>query len=56
MNNIIPRNIEIKANTIEYIEGRNLIKNAPKIKNARAVLQYARSVLSLARWVLSCAK
>lgn len=56
MNNTTPNNIETKANIIEYIEERNLIKNAPKTKNASAVLQYAKSVLSLARWVLSCAK
>ena len=49
MNNTIPNNIEIKANIIEYIEGRNLIRNAPKTKNASAVLQYAKSVLSFAR-------
>ncbi len=34
---------------IRGIEGKNLIKNAPKTKKASAVRQYAKSVLSLAR-------
>ncbi|EKD62035.1 MAG: hypothetical protein ACD_52C00322G0002 [uncultured bacterium] len=34
---------------MEYIETKNLIRNAPKTKNASVVLQYAKSVLSFAR-------
>jgi len=49
MNNTIPNNIEIEANIIEYIEGRNFIRKAPKTKNESVVLQYAKSVLSFAR-------